>query len=256
MITGSATEGENEAWRAAAMAIRRGFGCIPTPWHELYGPLQKGAVDDLLVIAQIGQSLDGRVATSSGHSHYINGPDGLVHLHRLRALVDAVVVGVGTAVADDPQLTVRRVAGAHPARVIIDPGGRLPGTVRALSADGVRRLVVTAEPGPAQLPPDIEHIVLPAENGQIAPSTILASLAARGLQRILIEGGATTISRFLDAGCLDRLHIVVAPLILGTGRASLALAPIERVEQALRPRTRAHILGGEVLFDCDLSDQR
>src|SRR5215208_2210082 len=143
MITGSATEGENEAWRVAAMAIRRGFGCIPPPWHELYGPLQEGAVDDLLVIAQIGQSLDGRVATSSGHSHYINGPDGLVHLHRLRALVDAVVVGVGTAIADDPQLTVRRVTGPQPARVVIDAGGRLPSGAKLLANDGVRRLVVT-----------------------------------------------------------------------------------------------------------------
>ena len=64
-----------------------------------------------MVVGQIGQSLDGRIATATGHSQYINGAAGLAHLHRLRALVDAVVVGVGTAIADDPQLTVRRVAG-------------------------------------------------------------------------------------------------------------------------------------------------
>jgi riboflavin biosynthesis pyrimidine reductase len=69
------------------------------------------SVDGLMVVGQIGQSLDGRIATESGHSKYINGPAGLTHLHRLRALVDAVVIGVGTAIADDPQLTVRRVAG-------------------------------------------------------------------------------------------------------------------------------------------------
>ena len=73
----------------------------------------------------------------AGHSHYINGPAGLAHLHRLRALVDAVVIGVGTAIADDPQLTVRRVAGPSPARVVIDPNGRLPPTARVLAADGV-----------------------------------------------------------------------------------------------------------------------
>lgn len=252
----SVAEGDNEAWRAAMAAIRAGYGRIPPPWEELYGPLQSSAVDDLMVIGQIGQSLDGRIATPSGHSHYINGPDGLIHLHRLRALVDAVVVGVGTAVADDPQLTVRRVAGAHPARVIIDPNGRLPPGARALTADSVRRLVVAAKQSSAKHPADIERIVLPARNGQIEPAAILSALAARGMRRVLVEGGAGTISRFLEAGCLDRLHIVVAPIILGAGRASLALAPVERVEHALRPRTRAHMLGGEVLFDCDLTTQR
>ncbi len=96
---------------------------MPQPWAELFGPLRQGTVDDLVVVGQIGQSLDGRIATESGHSKYINGPAGLAHLHRLRALVDAVVVGVGTAIADDPQLTVRRVAGPQPARVVIDPEG-------------------------------------------------------------------------------------------------------------------------------------
>jgi riboflavin biosynthesis pyrimidine reductase len=97
---------------------------------------------------------------------------------------------------------------------------------------------------------------LPVENGQVAPAAILASLAARGLRRILIEGGAGTISRFLEARCLDRLHVVVAPIILGGGRSGLDLTPIARCEEALRPPTRAHVLGNEVLFDCDLGAQR
>ena len=87
---------------------------LPQGWADVFGPLRKGTVDDCLVVGQLGQSLDGRIATESGHSKYINGPAGLVHLHRLRALVDVVVVGVGTAIADDPQLTVRRVAGPQP----------------------------------------------------------------------------------------------------------------------------------------------
>ena len=92
-----------------------------------------------MVVGQFGQSIDGRIATVTGHSKYINGTAGLAHLHRLRALVDAVVVGIGTAVADDPQLTVRRVAGPSPARVVIDPSGRLPATARLLAEDGIRR---------------------------------------------------------------------------------------------------------------------
>ncbi len=213
-------------------------------------------VDDLVVVGQIGQSLDGRIATESGHSHYINGAEGLAHLHRLRALVDAVVVGVRTALTDNPQLTVRRVAGPHPARVVIDPAGRLPADARLLAADGVRRLVITAEGTQSRPPPGAEVLALPADDGHIAPAAILAALVGCGFRRILIEGGANTVSRFLTAGCLDRLHVVVAPVILGAGQASVALAPVERADQAFRPPMRAHLLGDEVLWDCDLSAQR
>jgi len=209
-----------------------------------------------VVIGQIGQSLDGRIATPSGHSHYINGLRGRTHLHRLRALVDAVVVGVGTALADDPQLTVRLVPGPHPARVVLDPNGRLPATARMLAADGTRRIVVTTAATAVRLPPGVEVVVVAATNGRFAPDRILDALAARGLRRILIEGGGHTVSGFLSAGCLDRLHVLVAPIILGSGRPGLALGPIERVDEALRPPVTVHPLGDDMLFDCDLSAQR
>jgi diaminohydroxyphosphoribosylaminopyrimidine deaminase / 5-amino-6-(5-phosphoribosylamino)uracil reductase len=257
---GSIPPQQDDLWRDALMAIRAGRLDGASKWDGIFGALRAGRVDDLLVVGQIGQSLDGRAATSTGHSHYINGTEGLDHLHRLRALMDAVVVGVGTALADDPLLTVRRVAGPHPARVIIDPKGRLPATARVLRDDGVRRLTVMAsgfEPPPGvEPPPGIERIVLPAERGCIEPAAIVAELARRGLRRILIEGGPATVARFLEARCLDRLHVVVAPIILGGGRSSLDLAPITRCEQALRPCTTTHVLGNEVLFDCDLSAQR
>jgi len=247
---------EDTPWREAMTAIRAGRRNGASYWDGIFGPLHTGQVDDLLVVGQIGQSLDGRAATATGHSHYINGAEGLDHLHRLRALMDAVVVGVGTAVADDPQLTVRRVAGPNPARVVIDPNGRLPAAARALHDDGVRRLVVTAESASAQPPVGIERVALPCAQGRLDPSDIVKSLAARGLRRLLIEGGPATVARFLEARCLDRLHVVVAPIILGGGRSSLDLAPITRCEEALRPRTLTHVLGNEVLFDCDLSAQR
>ena len=209
-----------------------------------------------MVLGQLGQSLDGRVATESGHSHYINGPAGLNHLHRLRALVDAVVVGIGTALADDPRLTVRRVAGPQPARVVIDPGGRLPAGARLLARDGVRRLIITAHGVRPPLPSDVEVVPVPRIDGQLAPAAILEALAAQGFRRLLIEGGADTVSRFLSAKCLDRLHVVVAPIILGSGRPGLSLPPIERADQALRMPMRVHRLDDEVLFDCDLSAAR
>ncbi len=245
-----------ESWTDVPRLFRESDGVLPPPWHDLFGPLRRGLVDGLVVVGQFGQSIDARIATASGDSHYINGAAGLAHLHRLRALVDAVLVGVGTAAMDDPQLTVRRVSGPSPARVIIDPSGRLPATARVLAADGIRRLVFTRAGVSARLPPGVEVAGLPESNGHIAPAAILAALAERGFRRILIEGGANTVSRFLEARCLDRLHVVIAPIIIGAGPSSVTLPPIARVEHALRAPIRAHVLGEELLVDCDLGGQR
>ncbi|HLH90923.1 MAG TPA: RibD family protein [Xanthobacteraceae bacterium] len=248
--------GKADSWRDVPQLFRA-LRPLPGPWEERFGPLRAGAVDDLVVVGQFGQSLDGRVATESGHSHYINGPAGLAHLHRLRALVDAVVVGIGTARADDPQLTVRHVAGPNPARVVIDPRGRIAAGARLFAGDGARRLVVTAQGTPLDLPADVERIDLPVHDGAIAPAAILAALAAQGFRRIMVEGGSHTVSRFIATGCLDRLHIVVAPIILGAGRGGVALPPVASCADALRPPMRLHRLdGGEVLFDCDLAARR
>ncbi|MFL6799949.1 MAG: RibD family protein [Xanthobacteraceae bacterium] len=245
-----------ESWSQIPRLFRAFEHPLPPPWQDIFGPLQEGRVDDLMLIAQSGQSVDARIATPSGHSHYINGETALAHLHRLRALVDAVVIGVGTALADDPQLTVRRVDGPNPARVIIDPSGRLPSTARALADDGTRRMVVTATDTRFGLPPGIEIVPLHRTGASLAPAAIAAALAARGLRRILIEGGADTVSRFLEARCLDRLHVMVAPSILGGGRTSFTLPPIKRLEEAIRFSMRAHVVGCDVLLDCDLSAHR
>jgi diaminohydroxyphosphoribosylaminopyrimidine deaminase/5-amino-6-(5-phosphoribosylamino)uracil reductase len=246
----------SDPWLEFSNIFRSGDQPLPQPWSEIFGPLRRGLVDELMVVGQIGQSLDGRIATESGHSKYINGPAGLTHLHRLRALVDAVVIGVGTAIADDPQLTVRRVAGQLPARVVIDPNGRLGNKARVFGEDGVRRILVTAEGKSVAQAPGVELLRLPTTDGQLSPAAILAALGACGLRRILIEGGADTVSRFLAAGCLDRLHVIVAPIILGAGQPGIALPPVERADQAMRVQMRTHRIDDEILLDCDLSAQR
>lgn len=219
-------------------------------------PIRDADPDRPFVVAQLGQSLDGRVATITGESRWINGDAALDHLHRLRACVDAVVVGIGTILADDPMLNVRRVPGCHPARVVIDPGAKLPRDARCLADDGARRLVVrTCE---ADAPSGVEVIRLPASGRVVNPMAIASALFERGLRKLLIEGGPGTISRFMDAGVVDRLHVLVAPMIIGSGHSSLAMEPIGRLSDARRPKTRVHLLeDGDVLFDCDLrSDGR
>jgi len=223
-----------------------------------------------LVIGQLGQSLDGRIATANGHSHYVTGPESLVHLHRLRALVDAVVVGAGTVLADDPQLTVRHCLGPNPLRVVLDPLRKLP-LQRRLFCDGqAPTLVLASIPAPA-LAPDPEAAPNPdpdpdpaagrtetallsvSDDGSgFAPAAVLSLLAARGAQRILVEGGGITVSRFLAAGALDRLHVVVAPMLIGSGRPGLTLPAIDHLDQALRPAHRRESLGEDVLYELQL----
>ncbi len=202
------------------------------------------------VVAQLGQTLDGRIATPEGASKDISGPCALDFLHRLRASVDAVVVGIGTVIADDPQLTVRRVPGRNPARVIIDPHGRLPERARCLTRDDGAAVYVVRT-GPHCGRHRAETLSVEAGENGIEPKAIIEVMHARGLRRILVEGGARTISRFLAAGALDRLYVLVAPVLFGSGQPGLQLPPIARVDEALRPVTRVFPLDdGDVLFDC------
>ena len=220
----------------------------PVAEASLYAPLARGP----FVIGQLGQSLDGRIATPAGHSRTISGTGGITHLHRLRALADAVVVGIGTVLADDPQLTVRAVAGRNPARVVIDPRGRLPACARLLAEDGTACIVLQATDGPR--PARVTALTLPALDGHIDPHAMVAALAALGLRRLLIEGGGQTVSRFLAAGALTRLHVCVTPVVIGSGPTGLCLPPIVRMEEAMRPRCRTHLLGEDVLFDIAFGD--
>ncbi len=199
--------------------------------------------DQVHVLAHLGQSLDGRIATDCGNSHYINGPESLELLHRLRALVDAVVIGVETAIRDCPRLTTRRVGGPSPVRVVIDPRGRLPED-HNLRSDGLSPTIVLTRR--AQFEGDLE---LPGSEPRFRPQEIIGVLAERGLFHLLIEGGGRTVSAFLEAGALDRLQLAVAPMIIGSGRPSISLAPIETLEAALRPSCRSLRLGSDTLFD-------
>lgn len=219
-------------------------------------PILAASDDRPFVVAQLGQSLDGRIATVTGESRWINNTEALDHLHRLRAAVDAVVVGVGTVLADDPRLNVRRVAlppgKAQPARVVIDPNGRMPAGCCCLANDGTRRIVVTASTDVVEAD-DLEIVRLERQDGVFRPGEIVAALFALGLRRILIEGGATTVSSFLDAGVLDRLHLLVGPMIIGSGKPGLQLRPIADLDTAIRPQVSVYPLpGGDVIFDCDL----
>jgi riboflavin-specific deaminase-like protein len=252
------TEVTEAVW-SALLAVRDGRGGAASPdWTlgeratwDLYAPLARGASPAPFFYAQVGQSIDGRIATVSGDAADVSGPEGLCHLHRCRALADAVVIGVRTALADNPRLTVRHVPGPHPVRVVLDPRGRLPDDAVLLRDDSVHRIVMQSVP--RRRPKGVETVTLPAREHVMSPHAIRDALVARGYSRVLIEGGGTTIAHFLDAGLLDRLHVAISPIIIGAGPSGLRTAPISRLSEALRPRTRVYGLDTDVLFDCALA---
>jgi riboflavin-specific deaminase-like protein len=218
-------------------------------------------------IAQLGQSLDGRIATESGASHYINGLHARTHLHRLRALVDAVVVGVGTLNADDPQLTVRHVPGPNPLRVVLDPRGRANPHARVFhdsAAPTLHLIGASAVDGPSarthgdghaaagRAVAGVQRRALASGTAGFSPAAVIAALREAGCRRVLVEGGGVTVSRFVHARVLDRLHLLVAPLLIGSGRPGLSLPPILTLDEAIRPRCRSFRCGEDTVFDLEL----
>jgi diaminohydroxyphosphoribosylaminopyrimidine deaminase / 5-amino-6-(5-phosphoribosylamino)uracil reductase len=222
---------------------------------NLYLPICSATSSRPMTIGHLGQSLDGFIATPSGDSQFVTGDDNIVHLHRMRALTDAVVVGAGTVATDDPQLTVRHVTGPNPLRVVFDPGRRLADTYRVFTGDTGPTLYVCSQAlvdsGETQLgTATIVGVDCDDASGGVAET--LRLLRARGCWRVFVEGGGVTVSAFLQSNLLDRLQIAIAPVIIGEGRPAIRLAPPARLRDCRRPSYRVFRMGGDVLFDCDL----
>jgi GTP cyclohydrolase II len=218
---------------------------------DRYGSLV--AAGPLITIAQLAQSIDGFIASRTGDANYVSGEEDREHLHRLRALVDAVVVGAQTVTADNPQLTTRAVPGPSPVRVVIDPAGRIPRQARLLTDGSAKTLwcVAAGFDPPAGLAPHVQVISLPVEEGWFQPQAVLDMLRERGLGRVLVEGGGRTVSDFLAAGVLDRLYLTTAPILVGDGVPGVRFAGADLIEDALTASVRRFSLGPDscTVFD-------
>jgi|AntRauTorcE11898_2_1112593.scaffolds.fasta_scaffold01989_2 riboflavin-specific deaminase-like protein len=246
--------GENGQWQLRVPADSQARQLLTT-FLPLCRHLPESA--DPIVVGQMGQSLDGRIATVTGASKYINGEGGLLHLHRLRAVCDAVIIGAGTASEDNPRLTVRLASGPNPVRVVIDRHRRVPATHDIFTDEQSPTLRLVAgdyEPGEKLLPRSgVMEVPCLGDEEQTQPGRILEVLGDFGLKRLFIEGGGLTVSGFLTAGLLDHLHVMVAPMIIGSGRPAFSLPEIETLDSALRPSASMVDLGSDMLFDLDFS---
>lgn len=220
---------------------------------DLYLPMALACRAQPLIIAHLGQSLDGRIATLAGASRTLNGPENLTHLHRLRALCDAIVVGANTVECDNPQLTTRLVAGTNPARIILDPRRRLVADYRIFQDQAAPTWLACTEERAGESGPGHARVIgVPGAGGRLDLAALNQQLRDRGLFGIFVEGGGLTVSAFLEQGLPDRLQIAIAPLIIGSGRMGISLPPLCDLSQSLRPRCRRYVMGEDVLFDCRL----
>lgn len=194
----------------------------------------------MFVTLKLATSLDGRIATASGESRWITGPEAREAVHRLRAQHDAVLIGIETALADDPELTVRLPEhhGAQPARIVLDSRQRLLPTSRL--AQGARTIptfiMATTSPNPELTALGVRVLEVSAgEGGHPTPDEVLARLADEGLDRLFVEGGGQVAASFLRAGLVDALEWFRAPLVLGSeGRAGIGAMKINALSEAPR----------------------
>ena len=235
---------------------------------DLYLPVLGSVKDNLRVVAHLGQSLDSYIATQNGDSFYVTGEENRKHLHCLRALSDAVIIGAGTALVDDPQLTTRAVPGNNPVRIVIDPKARIPATL-GVCCDAQARTILLHQSstdmtgkdmvfGPmlqrtGDTPqPQVERQVIPNTRDLMSPRIIVKHLGKLGMQRVFVEGGGVTVSKFFEDSALHRLHIAVAPLLVGQGKQGLQLAGSDAMKNARRPPHAVFRMGEDVLWDFDV----
>ena len=210
------------------------------------------------VVAQLAQSEDGFIATSQGDAQFVSGRVDRAHLHRIRAAVGAVLVGCGTVIADNPQLTVRAVPGDNPVRVVLDPHGRIPATSTVLTSPEARTLwLIGAEVAPS---PDIgDHVRvvrLPATaEDVISPALIVSIIREHASGSVLVEGGGLTVSSFLSAGMLDRLFLTSAPVLIGNGVPGIRFEGSPVMSEALRRPFRRYQFGEDMCTEYVLSDR-
>jgi len=216
-----------------------------------------------LLTVKIAQTIDGRIATSTGHSKWITGQESRVMSHRLRANHDGILVGVGTILADDPELTVRYTKGVSPLRIVLDSQLRMPLDAKILSQElATGTVILTTELASKEKIARIEEkgakvMVLESDDrGWIPQDVLWKSVASLGLTSVLIEGGSVVQTECFKGGNVDRLVIFIAPKILGSGIDAIGDLGIRNINAALEVKevTIKRLPGGDFMLSGRLNN--
>jgi riboflavin-specific deaminase-like protein len=196
------------------------------------------------------QSLDGRIATSTGDSRWIGGPESLTFAHELRRDNEAILVGIGTVLADNPRLTCRIPGGRNPRRVVLDARLRLPPDAALADISEAPTAVYTAASDPKLEAPlaarGVEIRRAFREGSGLDLVQVLDDLGARGVATLFVEGGAAVLTSFLAAGLADRVVVVTAPFLIGGGVSAVGDLGHRVLAAVPRPRWRRWELGADL----------
>ena len=201
-----------------------------------------------LVIAQIGQSIDGRIALKNGNSHYINNPKSIIYLHCLRSISDAIIVGSNTIKKDNPLLTTRKIKGTNPKRIIIDGSLSLNNKYNIFN-DGNENIIFTKSSKIVKL--NNSTIIRLKEKN--FTKNLIKQIKKLKYKNILVEGGSKTISELIDNKYIDILQFMIAPILIGSGINSLNLKEISNLNRAIRPKHNFNELENEIIINLFLN---
>ena len=201
-----------------------------------------------LVIAQIGQSIDGRIALNNGNSHYINNPKSIIYLHCLRSISDAIIVGSNTIKKDDPLLTTRKIKGTNPKRIIIDGSLSLNNKYKIFN-DGNKNIIFTKSNKNIKL--NNSTIIRLKEKN--FTKNLIKQIKKLKYKNILVEGGSKTISELINNKYIDILQFMIAPILIGSGINSLNLKEISNLNKAIRPKHNFNELENEIIVNLFLN---
>ena len=201
-----------------------------------------------LVIAQIGQSIDGRIALNNGNSHYINNPKSIIYLHCLRSISDAIIVGSNTIKKDDPLLTTRKIKGTNPKRIIIDGSLSLNNKYKIFN-DGNENIIFTKSNKNIRL--NNSTIIRLKEKN--FTKNFITQIKKLKYKNILVEGGSKTISELINNKYIDILQFMIAPILIGSGINSLNLKEISNLNKAIRPKHNFNGLENEIIVNLFLN---
>ena len=201
-----------------------------------------------LVLAQIGQSIDGRIALNNGNSHYINNPKSIIYLHCLRSISDAIIVGSNTIKKDDPLLTTRKIKGTNPKRIIIDGSLSLNNKYKIFN-DGNENIIFTKSNKNIRL--NNSTIIRLKEKN--FTKNFITQIKKLKYKNILVEGGSKTISELINNKYIDILQFMIAPILIGSGINSLNLKEISNLNKAIRPKHNFNELENEIIVNLFLN---